>query len=481
MSSKGEIGRMLRRQFETRRPRLSATVASVPTDSTGKPLNHVIVRVAGQSGILAGVLPGTTLYPGDPVTIEGWGGAATTRYTVVGFQAGTRPDSGDIEIVEDTTIGNEQYGAGDLVWGNPFAAHFHLDYDAGVIYGKTGVTVGLVLDAAGRVIVGNPAGVHQEQTPTGIEWRDGDTVLAALDAAGRTIYGFERLGQPHGPGIEWGEVVDEVTGETRFALRVLGANGEPGIAFLTGTASDPNDYQAIIGPDGGERLIYADGSLDLTGKIHARDGGDIAGWEITADQLRSASSAVVLDSDGIVVVNDQAGLHGTDATWRIWAGASLASRASAPFRVDKSGNVYATSVKTLTGTASPGSGNYVLDITGEGSGANGIQGVGVDTGVRGQANKYGCYGYATGTTGACGVYGTGGSSYTGVYGKGDPGVIAEAYGAGDDALRLINGPLNANSQNIENVNRIYFDSTHYLYMSGNDLYWYNGSTGIKLN
>lgn len=30
-------------------------------------------------------------------------------------------------------------------------------------------------------------------------------------------------------------------------------------------------------------------------------------------------------------------------------------------------------------------------------------------------------------------------------------------------------------------NRVYFDGSHYLYRSGNDIYWYNGTTGVKLN
>lgn len=31
------------------------------------------------------------------------------------------------------------------------------------------------------------------------------------------------------------------------------------------------------------------------------------------------------------------------------------------------------------------------------------------------------------------------------------------------------------------TNRLYLDSTHYLYRSWNDIYWYDGTTGIKLN
>ena len=272
------IGALLSAKFESRPARLVARVTSVPTDATGKPLPYVLCEVAGQAGIRAHTTPGMTLYPGDQVQIDGRGGAATTRYTVAGFQAGTRPDSGALEIVEETTIGGETYGAGDMLWGNPFGAHFQLDYDAGRILGKTGGQVGLIIDAAGAITLGNPSGVHQLQTATGIEWRNGETIVAALDGASRTIYGFERLGRPHGPCIEWGEVTDDA-GQARFALRMLGANGVPGFSVVTGSQAAPDDYHLYLG--------------DLI-QIAGNGASTIAGWVIDENELRSANGIVRL-------------------------------------------------------------------------------------------------------------------------------------------------------------------------------------------
>ncbi len=472
------IGRALRKIFEMKRPRLPATVASVPTDATGKPLNHVLVTVAGQTSIPAAVLPGMTLYPGDPVTIEGWGGAATTRYSVVGYQAGTRPDSGALEIVEPTTIGNLPVSPGDLVWGNPFEAFFHMDYDRGQIVGRTGAGIGLVLDAAGRVIVGNPDGLHQLQTATGIEWRNGETVLASLDGESRTIYGFERLGRRHGPAIEWGEVTDEGTGETRFAVRVLGANGVPGIALLSGTDSAPQDFQAIIGPDGADQLKYAAGSVDLTGGITATR-GKVGGWTLSASAITGGNGSMTLGATGWLDANGQAGIDGTHATWRIWAGAARAGIASAPFRVDKDGNVYATSIKLLqAGHSSNGrvvegiaasTGGAAIGVYGETASsfdvAGGVTGYGGATGVFGSGSSNGVYGYVT--------------SGVGVRGKGPTGVVADGTVT---SLQLVGAKMNANGQNIEGVAKLYLGGTTcYLEMSGNDIYWYNGSTSVKLN
>jgi hypothetical protein len=54
---------------------------------------------------------------------------------------------------------------------------------------------------------------------------------------------------------------------------------------------------------------------------------------------------------GRISLNDQAGLDGDDATWRIWAGSAWSGRATAPFRVNSSGALWATNA-TIAGAIS---------------------------------------------------------------------------------------------------------------------------------
>jgi len=56
-----------------------------------------------------------------------------------------------------------------------------------------------------------------------------------------------------------------------------------------------------------------------------------------------------------------------------------------------------------------------------------------------------------------------------------------ATGIGAGATPTGAGDVLANRYLGTNAGRIYFSATHYLYLSGNDIYWYNGSTGVKLN
>ena len=73
-------------------------------------------------------------------------------------------------------------------------------------------------------------------------------------------------------------------------------------------------------------------------------------------------------------------------------------------------------------------------------------------------------------------------------------VQAQATGA-DGAVRAIGGtyaikmeaaPMHAGAQNIEAVNYLYAqrlylgDTAHYLYLSGDSLYWHNGTTNILI-
>ena len=81
----------------------------------------------------------------------------------------------------------------------------------------------------------------------------------------------------------------------------------------------------------------------------------IAGWDIDSTTL--SKNNVVLGSLGYIRVgtgDDIVKMDATDVTWRLWAGDSTA--ADAPFRVDKDGNLVATSA-TITGTITATAGN----------------------------------------------------------------------------------------------------------------------------
>lgn len=482
------VTKILNERYQARMPRLSARVTSRPTDRNGRSLGYVVATIAGQTGVRVTVGVDDVYYPGDNVLVEQRGTASAASYTALGWQSGTRPDSGDLEFTEETTIGNNTYAPGDRAWGNPFGAHFHLDYNNGKLFLKVGSSVTGVIDAArGLYVAGNPDSVHGEFGPNGIEFKSGETVLSGWDAVGRSIYGIETLGRPHGPGIQQREVIDPDTGETYYVWQVLGLNGVPGIMFRTGTETSPDDYRLTIGPPGAtQSLTYANGALALTGTITAA-AGTIGGWTIGSDQITgtgSGRSAYLKSYGALQLYGGSSGkwvlLDAGHATYPMAVGSATAS--SAPFRVDWNGNVYITGLKALSGSNSVT--GFVIDIEQTSSGATdgAIKGAGEIYGIYGYANKYGVYGYAIGATGAAGVYGTGGTSYTGVWGSGDPGVYAEAYDASSCSLRLSTGPMDAGGLNIENVKRLYLGGTTcYLYLSGTDVYWYNGSTSTKLN
>lgn len=88
----------------------------------------------------------------------------------------------------------------------------------------------------------------------------------------------------------------------------------------------------------GNFAINADGSVSMTGKITAGS-GQIGGWTISTDRLYAGSGT------SYVALN-------TNASYpAIWAG--NATYSSAPFRVDRDGSVYITSLYTLQEDGTP--------------------------------------------------------------------------------------------------------------------------------
>ncbi len=330
-----------------------------------------------------------------------------------------------------------------------------------------------------------------------LEFVSGGKTVASLLAQERTITGFERLGRWGGPSVEWGPVEDLQHNplNERFGFWLRAKDNEPFLAAVSGTLEFPDDALFRVGKTaaahwfqlknglfswaGANTSLSEDGTL--TAERFLGKGGTIGGWTIEGDRL--SSNRCFLQAAGAVNLyggdtNKWVLLDASQATFPVAVGHATAG--SAPFRVNWWGETYVTALRALTGSTNLN--GWVVEVTNTNTGAavGAIRGVGESIGLYGYANKYGVQGEAAGATGAAGVYGYSGA-YSGVYGKGSTGVLAEMAAGGDEALKLVGGRLNANGQNLEGVNRIYFGATCYLYLSGSDVYWYDGATGVKLN
>jgi hypothetical protein len=132
-----------------------------------------------------------------------------------------------------------------------------------------------------------------------------------------------------------GEVFRDVGG------KIVLDPSEPMIQVASGGYIQSSDYVAGTSGfqiDGGAAEFN---DVTVRGTIYA-PAGEIGGFDIGANTLTTDSGAVGLNSEATA---------GTD--WRIWAG--HASPGSAPFRVDESGNLVATSA-TITGQVTATSG-----------------------------------------------------------------------------------------------------------------------------
>ena len=104
--------------------------------------------------------------------------------------------------------------------------------------------------------------------------------------------------------------------------------------------------ETVIGPDSIETPML---------KANAVTADKIAANTITGNKISSATT--ITAGNG----NTSATLNGVDATWRLYAG--HATPASAPFRVDKAGKVYATNAD-IKGKVTATSGTFTGTITG---------------------------------------------------------------------------------------------------------------------
>jgi len=359
----GEIGRLLKDRFEARRVPLSARVTSIPLDADGKQRGYVLAEVAGVAGVAVHVGPSDNYYPGDWLSVEQRGGGASANYVAVGYTPGARPQAGVWQLPSDTALGYTNFGAGDVVLGNPFQAYWWYDYSEGRwyvrdgvntygalgfldgVYGYSGSEVGFVFgNQADTWIAGDDvngfrifAGAIQRVAlnPDGSGWFVDPAVFGWDTSGNLTLSGrFEALAlrigaRAAGPAIRGGEVIEldslgAIIVETtaRYGLRIYNEAGLPKIALLTGTLDNPDVPAALFGAEGDPNYLwYKDGTLRLKGQA-VIDGGQLGGFIVTDKRITSTNNKVILVNandaayaEGLLLVTGDAANAGTLA-WR---------------------------------------------------------------------------------------------------------------------------------------------------------------------
>lgn len=210
-------------------------------------------------------------------------------------------------------------------------------------------------------------------TQTGTLNVDGGITLATAGhiAAGQTAYGTGtgfwmeyNAGLPRfsigGAGGSFTFDGSDVTASGSITAQSLTANGTGTIAGWTIDSSKFSRDQVGIGASGTYRIwsgnlaspSLANFSVDSSGNIKSA-GGDIAGWTVDSAKLARDTGAVGIGASG---------------GYRIWAG--NATPGSAPFRVDSTGALVASSA-TITGAVTATSGSFTGSVTTSNLDANG--------------------------------------------------------------------------------------------------------------
>ncbi len=132
-------------------------------------------------------------------------------------------------------------------------------------------------------------------------------------------------------------------------------------AIYTGTKSTfaSNDAGVYLASDGIALGTNSPFKVTSAGVLTASS-GTVGGWTLDATSLTGGNA--ILASSGNLTLgtsDDVVRLSADDATYRLWAGAATA--ASAPFRVDKDGNLVATAA-TITGAVTATSGSFTGTI-----------------------------------------------------------------------------------------------------------------------
>lgn len=511
-----KVRQLLRERFEPRRNVLRGTVTAAPLID-GRSAGYVVATVGGQASVKVRCNPDQQppFAPGDSIDCQAYGSPAATMYYALNRVAGARGDSGIWQFTQETQYNGTLYAPGDQLLGStlPGKANWWYVYELGQwrirsgnnvrgalgnlqdVYGyeqqvfghawgkADGDWLGIDEDNGIRmmrgqttvaqwkerdIVLGEDGEPRLRLRPGAIEFLGPDgTVKAGFDGVTRSVYGWDRWGLPLGPAVEIGP-----TDDGRWGIWLRGRDNVPFASLLSGTEADPDNVYLRVGAQGAANFLeFLNGNLEVRGTI--------GGWTIEADRIKGGRA--YLQSAGALNLyggstNRWVLLDASQATYPMAVG--HASAASAPFRVDWDGNVYATSVKQITGSGSTsGATEGIAMFTNTGAGpaifasggiyVDGTMGDGYTLTVAGPA-------YITGNQLALHLEGV-----TALEAGGDIGVAATGS---TSSIKLVSGRLDANSQNIVNVNRLYLGGTTcYLYLSGSDIYWYNGATSVKLN
>lgn len=313
----GQIKRKLRETYQTRIPTFSGQVTSVGIGADGRSLGYILCNIGGSTlKVYCGPLD--NYQPGDWVTVEQRGGAASAGYYAMGFISGVRSSSQILEVPSDTTINGVLYERGDLILGDPGAKFWHYDASQGAwlmqdttalrgaignldgLYGYSGTIYGTAFGAADgshitidetngiRLFSGADQRVSIEPDGTGwlggadkFYWdADGNVTMSGslLTGAG-TIFmnedGFWLGDTDSGAGLTLNEVKDVYgVGTGSFGLRIYDESGVAHISLLSRAGDTP--LFRLGTPAADTWLQWDENGLELKGAIKATS-GEISG------------------------------------------------------------------------------------------------------------------------------------------------------------------------------------------------------------
>ncbi len=313
----GEIKRKMRETYQTRIPTFSGQVTSVGIGADGRSLGYIMCSIGGSTlKVLCG--PMDNYQPGDWVTVEQRGGAASAGYYAMGFISGVRSNSQILEVPDDTTIGGVSYHRGDLLLGDPTSKFWFYDasqaawlmQDAATMRGAIGNLDGLYdyvaatygtafgTEAGPHITIDETNGIRQFAGSTQVSWFKADgsgwlggsdklswdtagnmTLAGSLLTGAGTIFMNEDgfwLGDPDtGASLTLNEVKDVYgAGTGSFGLRIYDQEGVAHISLLSRASNTP--YFRLGAPDADTWLQWDENGLELKGTIRAT-AGEITG------------------------------------------------------------------------------------------------------------------------------------------------------------------------------------------------------------
>jgi len=379
----GQIKRKLRETYQTRIPTFSGQVTSVGIGADGRSLGYILCNIGGSTlKVYCGPLD--NYQPGDWVTVEQRGGAASAGYYAMGFISGVRSSSQILEVPSDTTINGVLYERGDLILGDPGAKFWHYDASQGAwlmqdttalrgaignldgLYGYSGTIYGTVFGTASGsyITIDETNGIRQYGGGTQRSWfkQDGSGWLGGSDkifwdAAGNLSVTGKLTTGPNSVVDGQYLVVESVTAGKIKVDNLQALSADMGSltagSIVIGTTNklwlnDSGDGGLAIGGTNKAAApfrVTAAGALTatnatITGAITASSGA-IGGWTIGETLLYAGSGA------------NRVGL--APGTYPFYAGSETA--ASAPFRVTTAGALTAASA-TITGAINATSGTF---------------------------------------------------------------------------------------------------------------------------